>query len=421
MTPVTDVVEALERPKYAAKLDRHYYHTKEQVQGRKNGGAIRGRTNSPKARQGMRSGKIIFNEGHLYETYKTIKVFLAGLGKVPHAREGMFTSNGHVSDGPLDDKLAQAQRILFEGEQDHGMLPFVCRLDGEDEIHEEANWYKANPSLAYKPDLLAEIRREYQDWLLHPEANGDLMAMRMGIRAGFTEISVTDYAKVLLTNKPVPDLRGWSCVVGMDYAELSDWAAVNLHFRQGSARYDINHAWICRQSKTLPKVQAPWQDWANQGLVTVVDDVSISSELLAAYVQEHGKLYNIKMIAMDHYRWTLVTDAFRRIGWDPADKSRVKRVCPQDIMQVEPVIQECFDREYFWWGDYPPLRWAVNNTKRIRASRSVGSDTGNFYYGKIEAKSRKTDPFMALVASMCVEDQLAAGGVAKKPMAAIVL
>jgi hypothetical protein len=33
-------------------------------------------------------------------------------------------------------------------------------------------------------------------------------------------------------------------------------------------------------------------------------------------------------------------------------------------------------------------------------------DTGNFVYAKIEAKTRKTDPFMSLVASMTVEGEL---------------
>lgn len=420
MTPVTDVVQALEQPKWETKLARHYYHTKEMVQGIKGHGVLKGRTNNPKGRNGLRSGKVIFNEVHLYDNYNTIKVMTAGLGKVAHPRRGYFTSNGHVSDGPLDDYLARAQRILFESEADGGFLPFVCRLDDEDEVNDEANWYKANPSLTYRPELLDEIRREYEDWVNHPEANGDFMAMRMGIRAGFTEVSVTDYEKVLQTNRPIPDLTGWTCVVGMDYAELSDWAAVNLHFRRGNERYDLNHSWICAKSKTLPRVQAPWRDWANKGLVTVVEDVSISPDLLAAYVQEQAKKYNIKIISMDHYRWTLVTEAFRRIGWDPADKDRVKRVRPQDIMQVEPVIQECFDRGYFLWDDCPPLRWAVNNTKRVRASRSSGSETGNFYYAKIEAKSRKTDPFMALVAAMCVEEKLGTGALPQQLMGAIV-
>ena len=93
----------------------------------------------------------------------------------------------------------------------------------------------------------------------------------------------------------------------------------------------------------------------------------------------------------------------------------MKLVRPSDIMQVDPVIQECFDRELFTWGDNPPLRWAVNNTKRVRSGRKAGTDTGNFYYAKIEPKSRKTDPFMALVASMTEEPVLGTGEPVKLP------
>ena len=231
----------------------------------------------------------------------------------------------------------------------------------------------------------------------------------MNLRKGFKEIAVTDYAKVKSTNKDLPDLRGWSCTVGLDYAELSDWAAVNLHFRRGSQRYDINHAWVCLQSKTLHRVKAPFRDWADANNVTLVDDVSISPDLLAAYIQQMGRIYDIKMLALDNFRWTLVSESLRKIGFDASDRTRVKLVRPSDIMQVEPVIQECFDRGYFTWGDVPHLRWAVNNTKRIRSSKKQGSDTGNYYYGKMEGKSRKTDPFMALVASMVIEPVLGTG------------
>ena len=413
--PSKDLVEVLELPRYEAKLNRHYYHTKEIIQGRKNRGVMKGRTNNPKGRDGMRSGKTIFNEVHAYENYDNIKVFITGLGKVADARIGYFTSNGEVSDGPLDDKLAQARRILFEGEADGGMLPFICCLQSRDQVHDPANWYMANPSLAYRPSLLQETEDEYRDWLEHPEQNGDFLTKRMGLRAGFREISVTDYEKVKATNRPLPDLRGWSCTVGVDYAELSDWAAVNLHFRRGAERFDWNHAWICAQSKTLSRVKAPWRAWAEAGHCTVVEDVSIHPDLLADYIRKAGQRYNLKLLCMDHYRWTLVSESFRKIGFDANDKSRVKLVRPSDIMQVEPVIQECFDRGLFTWGDNPCLRWAVNNTKRVRSSKKLGVDTGNFIYAKIEAKSRKTDPWMALVASMVGEPTLGAGQVLDMP------
>ena len=407
--PSRDLVEVLELPRHQAKLNKHYYHTKEIIQGRKNRGVMKGRTNNPKGRDGMRSGKVIFNEVHAYENYDNIKVFITGLGKVADARIGYFTSNGEVSDGPLDDKLTQGRRILFEGEPDGGMLPFICCLQSRDQVHDPENWYMANPSLAYRPALLQETEDEYQEWLEHPEQNGDFLTKRMGLRAGQKEISVTDYEKVKATNRPLPDLRGWSCTVGVDYAELSDWAAVNLHFRRGEERFDLNHAWICAQSKTLPRVKAPWKAWAEAGHCTVVEDVSIHPDLLADYVRRAGQRYNLKLLCMDHYRWTLVSESFKKIGFDANDKSRVKLVRPSDIMQVEPVIQECFDRGLFAWGDNPCLRWAVNNTKRVRSSKKLGVDTGNFIYAKIEAKSRKTDPWMALVASMVGEAALGTG------------
>lgn len=409
VTPVKDLAEVLETPKWESKLRKHYYHTKELIQGRKNKGVMKGRTNNPKGRDGMRSGKVVFNEVHAFENYDNIKVFITGQGKVAQPRVGIFTSNGEVSDGPLDDYLARGRRILFEGEEDNGFLPFICCLESKDQVHDPENWFMANPSLYYMPHLQQEIADEYRDWKDHPEQNGDFITKRMGIRAGFKEIAVTDYEKVKATNQTVPDLQGWSCTVGIDYAELSDWAAVNLHFRRGAERYDINHAWMCLQSRMLSRVKAPWREWAERGLVTVVDDVSIHPDLLAQYIAKAAEKYNLKMLAMDHYRWTLVSESLRKIGFDAADKTRVKMIRPSDIMQVEPGIQECFDRGLFHWGDNPCLRWAVNNTKRVASSRKLGVDTGNFIYAKIEARSRKTDPFMALVASMVVEPALGDG------------
>ena len=278
----------------------------------------------------------------------------------------------------------------------------------------------ANPSLFYLPHLRKEIEDEYREWVDHPEQNGDFLTKRMGLRAGQKEISVTDYEKVKATNRPLPDLTGWSCTVGLDYAELSDWAAVNYHFRRGAERYDVNHTWICAQSRTLPRVKAPWRDWADRKLVTVVDDVSIHPDLLAADIQDMARRCHVRMMAMDHYRWTLVSESMKKIGFDAGDKKRVKLVRPSDIMMVDPVIQECFDRQLFTWGDQPHLRWAVNNTKRVRRSKKMGVDTGNFIYAKIEGKSRKTDPFMALVASMTIESALGEGAPVSAPPVGVI-
>lgn len=413
--PMLDLIDVLETPRWEEKLKKHYYHTKETVQGKRNKGFVTGHTNNPKGRDGLRPGMIIFNEVHTYENYDNITVFTTAKGKVDQPRVGYFTSNGEVSEGPLDDYLESAEQVLFHGAPENGTLYFICRLDAVEEVHNETNWAKANPSLPYFPTLMDEIREEYVKWVKNPDQNSSFITKRFGIRSGKKEIAVTDYEKIKATNKPLPDLSRWKCVVGIDYAELNDWAAVNLHFRKGENRYDINHAWICKESKTLHRVRAPWQKWVENGQCTLVDDVSIHPNLLANYIKDAMKQYQVQMLAMDHYRWTLMSESLKGIGFDARNKDKVKLVRPWDIMQVEPLIQECFDREQFHWGDCPHLRWAVNNTKRVRRSKKIGVDTGNFIYAKIEARSRKTDPFMALVASMVVESTLGTGEQAKLP------
>lgn len=87
-------------------------------------------------------------------------------------------------------------------------------------------------------------------------------------------------------------------MAGIDYAEINDWASVNLHFRVGAQRFDINHSWVCLQSRSLSRIVAPWRSWAEAGKLTVVDDVSIDPNLLADYLKEMGLKYNIVKLSM---------------------------------------------------------------------------------------------------------------------------
>jgi phage terminase large subunit-like protein len=406
MRPVNDVIDALEDTKHRAKMKKHFYWTKEQVQGLKYRGTIRGRTNNPKSKDGMRSGMVVFNELHQYEDYKNIKVFITSLGKKKHPRRLYATTNGNVRGGPLDELLARSEQILRGDIGDNGLLPFICRLDDKKEADDKSKWPKANPSLPYLPDLMTEVEKEYLEWKENPGANSDFMTKRMNRPQSDAEVAVTDWEKILATNKPLPDLTGWSCTVGIDYASMRDWAAVNFHFRKGEQRYDFGRYWVCTQNPDLSRIKAPWQEWAE---CVAVDDVEIPPLLLTDYIALTAQKHNIKKIALDNFRYALMKDALEKIGFDPKERKNVYLVRPSDIMKVQPVIDSCFNNGYFTWGDNRPLRWATNNTKLIRSGKKEGTDTGNYYYAKIEGKSRKTDPFMALVASMVIESELDTG------------
>ena len=147
LRPVLDIVAAFDGTSAAdqKKLKKYYKWLTESVKCISTGAMIRGRTNNPKGKDGMRSGMVVFNEIHQYDNYNNINVFTTGLGKHPHPRRSYFTTNGDVREGPLDDLIDTSEGILFGGDPDNGLLPFICRLDSKEEVHDPANWEKANP------------------------------------------------------------------------------------------------------------------------------------------------------------------------------------------------------------------------------------------------------------------------------------
>ena len=54
------------------------------------------------------------------------------------------------------------------------------------------------------------------------------MTKRMNIPDGASEIKVTDYENIKATNRPLPDLEGWSCVAGIDFSKITDWVRLFL-------------------------------------------------------------------------------------------------------------------------------------------------------------------------------------------------
>ena len=410
LRPVLDIVSAFDAPEYQKKLKRFFTWKKESVTNLTTKSIIQGRTNNPKGKDGLRSGIVIFNEIHQYEDYRNINVFTTGLGKKKHPRRSYYTTNGDVREGPLDDILETAEGILFSGDPDNGLLPFICKLDSKEEVDNPDVWEKANPSLPHLPDLRTEIKKEYAEWKKSPARLPAFMTKRMNIPDSASEIQVTAYDNIKATKAELPDMHGWTCVAGIDYSKITDFASVILHFRQGDVRYDISHSWLCAKSTDIPRMKCPWKEWAQNSRLTVVDDVEINPHYITDWLKDAKKNYNIRALAIDDFRFALLAGALEEIGFDCKARKNLKMVRPSDIMRVAPVIDSLFANHNLVWGDAPEMRWATNNTKLIRYGRNLGqsddADLGNFVYGKIEGKSRKTDPFMAFVAAMAIEDRI---------------
>ena len=98
--------------------------------------------------------------------------------------------------------------------------------------------------------------------LVHPQKLPAFMTKRMNLPQSDADIAVTDWENIAATDRPLPDLEGWHCTAGLDYASMRDWASVDLHFKRGEERFDISRSWLCLRSPDLGRIKAPWRDWA---------------------------------------------------------------------------------------------------------------------------------------------------------------
>lgn len=401
-TTFQEILSVLENPKYIKKFKKNFYWNQTIIRNKKTDSTLRYRTNNPKGKDGLRSGKVDFDEPHAYENWDNINVFTTGLGKKPHPRRTYISTNGDIRDGVLDNLIEKSQMILNGELPDNGFLPFICKLDDEKEVDDILMWRKANPSLEYLPSLLEQMKKEYADYKINPIVNNAFMTKRMNIPQGSKDIEVTSWENILKTNREVPSLDGLSCVAGIDYSKTTDFVSAFLLFKQDNIFYGVTHTWVCSKSNDLPRIKAPLKEWESMRLLTFVNDVEINPKIVTDWLQSecNSHNYRIEKLAIDSYRYTLMSGALKKAGFDANDKEKVKLVRPSDIMRIVPTIDSVFVTRRIVWGDNPLMRWATNNAKLEPAPNN------NFKYGKIEPKSRKTDPFMSFVHAMTLTEDV---------------
>lgn len=396
-TTFNDIYEILENN--STKMQRHFKWNKTEITNIKTNSTIRYRTSNSKTKDGGRPGKVDFDEKHAYENYKLIDVFTTGLGKKAMPRRTTITTMGDVRDGPLDNELAAGLEVLNGDAPDNGTLYFICRLDNEKEVYEQENWYKANPSLQYFPNLLREIQKEFEDWKRDKVNNSSFMTKRMNIPKGTEMHPVTAWENIKATNRPLPDLEGKTCVFGLDYTKTTDFLGAGLLFMIDNEIVWKPMSWYCSQSADLSRIKFPYD---KQPDLQRVDGAEIPPQIVAEWLKEQKKHYNIIAGALDNYRYTLLKSPLLECGFECDRKglNNLKLVRPSDKMLVAPLIASDFANHKIVWGDSALMRWYTNNTSAIE------DKNGNISYGKIEPKSRKTDGFMAFVAAYTQLDLL---------------
>ncbi len=400
------------------KMKKNFRVTKELIVNNVTGSELKYNTSKAATKDGKRPGCLVLNEIHAYENYDQINVFESALGKVKHSREFVITTNGYVREGPLDELLTLMKEILETGENPLGYFPFICKVDNLSEVDCHEAWHKANPSMEYMPILANQILHDYLEMKKLPSKKPEFLTKRLNLPARNEEQTVTSWENILRccysdierkTPRKTQDTRGSLAILGLDYADVRDFASAGLLTYAEDEYIWRQHTWICEKSPFLDSIKFPIaQNYGQPEFMDyeVVCGPVIPPEKLVEWCIERMGEYNVVKITMDTYRFTILRMLFESYGLSVENRQnpngiiRLLRKIGSICGITAPEVERLFAEGKINYGPSAIMRWYTNNTE-------VSTDKyGNKQYGKIEPKLRKNDGFMAFLAAMYSKDLL---------------
>lgn len=413
-------------------MSRMFYWNKVEIINKQTGSILRYNTSNAKTKDGKQSGMIVFNELHAYEDYDQLNVFTSGLGKIKHARTWTITTNGYVREGPLDEKIDTAIRILNGEPNLLGMFPFLAMIKDEEDVHKPmkkfmkshkrndidiSTWEQSNPSIRYMPVLKEQVITDYIRMTEVPSSKAEFYTRRMNMPMLDEEVTVTSWKNILRASysdvenkipRETPDLFGKTAAVGVDFASFNDFVSAGFLFKEGDEYIWRQKTWINANNNRFNQIRFPFSNKGNPGYndFEVVHTPTISESEIVKWIIDKMGEYSVSKIVLDSYRFDLLKRTFEEYGLEAETKDNpnglIRMIRHNNSIYgiVAPRIEKLFIEGNINIGDSAIMRWSINNTgmKQLK--------NGNYTYYKIEEKLRKNDPFMALVHAMSAHELL---------------
>ncbi|AUJ26556.1 terminase TerL endonuclease subunit [Virgibacillus dokdonensis] len=374
---------------------------------------IRYRTSNGETKDGLRDGAVGFDECHQYESNKDVRVHISGLGKKKNPREFYFGTDGYVREGFLDKMKEKALKVLRGETRANALFPFICKLDSADEVDDPTMWEKAQPMFCeprseYAEELFYTVNEEYLDMADDPSNREEFMTKRMNWPEVDLEKSVAPWEEIWSTGyttapnaqeqilRKVPDTLHRTCVGGLDYARIKDFASVGLLFKVNDDYVWKTHSFVRREFIKKVKLNVPIYEWEEQGLLTVVDGPVIDIQHIVDWFVAMREKYGLNTIVGDTFRLDLVKPALEAEGFE-LEFIRNPRAIHS---LLAPKVETAFAKRNIIYGDNPLMRWFTNNVL-VKTKPD-----GNKEYLKKDELRRKTDGFQAFIHALFKADEI---------------
>ena len=314
-------------------------------------------------KHGLNVSGLVFDEIHAQPNRKLYDVLTKGSGD---AREQplffIITTAGNDKNSICYELHTKALDLMQGRKKDYTFYPVVYGLGVDEDWTDEANWYKANPSLGHTIKI-ERVREAYQNAIENPAEENVFKQLRLNI---WTSASIRWIPEQVYDKGNLPidldSLRGRMCYGGLDLSSTSDITALVLAFppRNDDEKYILlPFFWLpedtlelrCRRDHVLYDV------WQKQGFIQTTEGNVIHYGFIEKFIERLGETYNIREIAYDRWNATQMVQNLEDMGF-------IMVPFGQGFKDMSPPSKELFKllmEGNIIHGGNPVLKWMAGN------------------------------------------------------------
>lgn len=314
-------------------------------------------------KHGLNVSGLVFDEIHAQPNRKLYDVLTKGSGD---AREQplffIITTAGNDKNSICYELHTKALDLMQGRKKDYTFYPVVYGLEVDEDWTDEANWYKANPSLGHTIKI-ERVREAYQNAIENPAEENVFKQLRLNI---WTSASIRWIPEQVYDKGDLPinldSLQGRMCYGGLDLSSTSDITALVLAFppRNDDEKYILlPFFWLpedtlelrCRRDHVLYDV------WQKQGFIQTTEGNVIHYGFIEKFIERLGETYNIREIAYDRWNATQMVQNMEDMGFTMVPFG-------QGFKDMSPPSKELFKllmEGNIIHGGNPVLKWMAGN------------------------------------------------------------
>ena len=314
------------------------------------------------SKHGLNISAAIIDEVHVVPR-DLVNVLTKGASDARRQPLTFFITTAGTDRESICYELHQKARDILEGRKvDPTFYPVVYGLSDDDDWHDEANWYKANPSLGQTISI-DRVRDMYRDALDNPAEENLFKQLRLNMWVSSLTRFIPEHI-FNLGNDPIDlaALEGRDCYGGLDLSSTGDITAFVLMFppRDETGKYVmLPFFWI--PEDTIPirvrRASVPYDVWYKQGYLNATEGNVIHYGFIEKFIHDLGEKYHILEIAFDRWGATQMTQDLEGMGFT---------VVPfgQGYSSMSPPTKEFYRllmEGRIQHGGNPIMRWMAGN------------------------------------------------------------